>query len=412
MIGHDPRAAFRSPAFRRFLAYRVLALLSLQIQSVVIGWQVYDLTGRALDLGLVGLVQFLPQLLLFPVTGTAVDRYDRKWILVACNVVFATCGGLLALLSARGDTAVGPVFAVVGLMAFARAFSAPAQTALLPLLVPREHYPNAVNWSSTTYSLTVVAGPALGGALYAVGGGAVLPYAVALGLSLAAAALLSTVTPAPQERVTDPPTLDLLLAGLRFIRTRPVILSAITLDLFAVLFGGAVALLPIYARDILEVGPVGLGMLRGAPAVGAALTASWLAWRPLRRRVGRTLYLTVAVFGLATIVFGLSTELWLSLLALVVVGCADEVSVVIRQNVVQLATPDHMRGRVSAAEFVFIGASNELGELESGLVAAWVGPVWAVVSGGVGSLVVVAASAAASKELREVDRLEDLREQR
>lgn len=410
MSAHDPRAALRLPTFRKFLAYRVLALLSYQMQSVIIGWLVYDLTGRALDLGLVGLVQFLPQLFLFPFTGTAVDRYDRKWILVACNLVFATCGGLLAAQAALGWRSVGGVFAVVALMAFARAFSAPAQTSLLPLLVPRELYPNAVNWSSTTFSLSVVVGPAMGGALYALGGGATLPFAVALCLSLAAATLLSTVTPRPQERVTDPPTLDLLLAGLRFIRTRPVVRSAITLDLFAVLFGGAVALLPIYAKDILDAGPVGLGLLRGAPSMGAAAMAVWIAWHPIRRRAGRLLYVTVTVFGLATIAFGLSPWFWVSLLALVVVGASDQVSVVIRQNVVQLATPDHMRGRVSAAEFVFIGASNELGELESGLAAAWLGPVRAVVSGGIGTLLVVVGSALTSKELRQVDRLEDLRE--
>lgn len=408
--GHDPRAALRVPAFRRFLAYRVLGLLSLQIQSVVVGWQVYAITGRALDLGLVGLIQFIPQLLLFPVTGTAVDRWSRQWILVGCNAIFATCSLLLGWLSLDGPATVGPIFAVVLLLALGRAFSAPAGTALLPLLVPREVYPNAVTWSSTTYSLGVIAGPALGGALYAAFGGASGPYFVAFGLSLAAAAVLATVPARPQARLDEPTTLATLLAGFHFIRRRPVVLSAVTLDLFAVLLGGAVALLPIYAKDILAVGPAGLGMLRGAPAVGSALMATALAFHPPRRHVGRTLYATVVVFGLATVGFGLSTDFRLSLLLLALTGAADEISVVIRQNVVQLATPDHLRGRVSAAEFVFIGASNELGEMQSGLAAAWLGPVRAVVAGGLGTLGVVALSWWRSPELRGVDRLEDVKE--
>lgn len=406
-------AAFRSPAFRRFQAARLLGILGLQMQAVAVGWQVYDLTRRPLDLGLVGLVQFIPAMLLWPITGVLVDRVDRRLVVLATLVGYAVTAALLATWATIGVATPTPIYATLVLLAVCRAFAAPAQQALLPQLVPKADFPNAVTWSSSLFQLGAVAGPAIGGAVYAATGSARGVYVVAVALVLTAAGVLLTVRPAEAPRPPQgrPGWAD-VFEGVRYVRERPVILGAISLDLFAVLLGGAVALLPIYARDILHVGPAGLGLLRASPAIGAAAMAVFLAFRPVGGRAGRKLLAAVAAFGAATIGFGLSEHFWLSVAALVVVGASDEMSVVIRQTIVQIATPDDKRGRVSAVNFLFIGISNEIGELESGLTAHWFGARRAVVLGGCGTLLVVALAAWLAPALRKVDRLEDVEQVR
>ncbi|MDP2308419.1 MAG: MFS transporter [Pseudomonadota bacterium] len=400
--------AFQSPAFRRFQVVRVLGILGLQMQAVAVGWQVYDLTNRPLDLGMVGLVQFIPAMLLWPLTGAVVDRFDRRIIVMATLLGYAITAGLLATFATVGVTSVWPIYGTLLLLAVARSFSAPAHQALLPQLVPREHFPNAVTWSSSLFQLSAIAGPAIGGAVYAITGGARGVYLVAMVLVLAAAAVLTTVRPREAALSRERPSWSQVFEGVRYIRDRPIILGAISLDLFAVLLGGAVALLPIFAKDILAVGPAGLGILRAAPAVGAAAMAIRLAFRPIRGGAGVKLFTSVAVFGLATLAFGASTSFWVSVAALVLVGASDEMSVVIRQTIVQIATPDDKRGRVSAVNFLFIGVSNEIGELESGVTAHWLGARRAVLLGGCGTLLVVAVASWLSPKLRRVDRLEDV----
>ena len=401
-------AAFQSAAFRRFQVVRLLGILGLQMQGVAVGWQVYALTGRPLDLGMVGLVQFIPAMLLWPLTGSVVDRVDRRIVVMGTLLGFAVTAGLLATFATVGVTSLWPIYGTLVLLAIARSFSAPAHQALLPQLVPREHFPNAVTWSSSLFQVGAIAGPALGGAVYAITGGARGVYLCAMVLVLAAAATLTTVRPREAVLSRERPSWSQLFEGVRYIRERPLILGAISLDLFAVLLGGAVALLPIFARDILAVGPAGLGILRAAPAVGAATMAMFLAFNPIRGGAGKKLFVAVAVFGLATLVFGASTSFWLSAVALAVVGASDEMSVVIRQTIVQIATPDDKRGRVSAVNFLFIGVSNEIGELESGVTAHWLGARRAAMLGGCGTLLVVAFASWFSPSLRKVDRLEDV----
>lgn len=411
----SPYAPLARPAFRAFLLGRVLAVLGSQVLSVAVGWQVYALTGDPLDLGLVGLVQFLPPLLLFPLAGVVVDRTDRARALSACYLGFLLAAGVLLALSAGGAATTGRIFAALVLLALARVFSGPSATALLPQIVPADEYPRATIWNSSGFTAATVLGPALGGGVYALAAslgrdGALWAYGLATLLFAAGAMAALTLPSRRAEHRGAPPGFREALDGLRFIARRPVLLGAITLDLFAVLFGGAVALLPIFARDVLAVGPEGLGLLRAAPAAGALITALWLAHYPVRRHNGRVLHVAVAIFGLATLGFAFSTDFWLSLLLLAITGAADEVSVFIRIQVVQLATPDRLRGRVSAAEYVFIGASNQLGELESGLTASWWGAVPAVAVGGAASLGVVALSALLAPALRDLDRVEDLRD--
>jgi MFS family permease len=401
---NDPRAAFRHPAFRRLQLAKVLAVLAIQMVSVAVGWQVYERTGRALDLGLVGLVQFLPHLALFPLTGMVVDRFDRKWVYVACFGGL-TAGTLLLAWGAHAGLPMGAIYGLLVLLAVARAFSAPTQAALLPQTVPSEQFGNAVTWSSSLWSLAAMVGPALGGGVYALTGTATGVYLTSAGLLALGAVVLLGMHPRPQQRMDPSTGWRDFFAGLRFIRSKPVLFGAITLDLFAVLFGGAVALLPIYAKDILDAGPVTLGLLRAAPSIGAASMAIFLSYVPIRRKAGHKLLIAVAVFGLATVAFALSKSFVPCFLALVVTGLADEVSVVIRSNITQLSTPEHLRGRVSAAEFVFIGVSNEVGELESGTVAHLFGPVVAALSGGVGSLLVVGWTALFAPAVRRIDRL-------
>jgi MFS family permease len=375
------------PSFIRFWAGRVAGTMGNQMVMVAVGWQMYDLTHSAWNLGLVGLFQFVPALALALVSGHVADRYDRRHI-VSMSMTLQLAAALLLLLATHeGWISRDLILGVSLLLGVARSFQMTAQQALTPLLVPAPILARAMAFSSSGNQAAIIGGPALGGFLYAAG--ASLVYVVCAALFVLGASLVWSARydhkPAPRA----PVTLDTLLAGVRFIRAKPVVLGAISLDLFAVLLGGAVALLPIYARDILHVGPEGLGLLRGAPAIGALLMSLVLARWSIRSRAGTILFSCVAVFGLTTIVFGLSHWFWLSMVALFINGAVDMVSVVVRQTLVQLDTPDEMRGRVSAVNAIFIGASNQLGEFESGATAALFGPVGAVVLGGAGTLVVV-----------------------
>jgi MFS family permease len=385
---------------------RTISNMAQLIQSVAVGWQVYDITRNPLDLGLVGLVLFLPQILFALPAGQVADRFQRKRLILAMLALNATASAVLLSLAATGNQRVELILAVLLVFGTGRAFLGPSMLALLPSVVPRELLPNAITWNSSTWQSAVVIGPALGGLLYGFGPTTVYGAVVALLLiALAATALLH---PARQAAPARKRGLSELLAGVRFVRDHPMLLGAISLDLFAVLFGGATALLPVFARDILSVGPVGLGLLRSAPALGSVACALWLAGHPLRRRAGRSMFVCVAGFGAATILFGLSTSFYLSMAALAATGACDMVSVYVRQTVIQLGTPDAMRGRVNAVSLVFIGASNELGEFESGITAAWFGTVPAVVLGGIGTLTVVAIWAWRFASLRRVDRLDHI----
>jgi MFS family permease len=403
------RIAFTHPGFVLFQVARFLIVAAVEMQAVAVGWQVYDITKRALDLGLVGLAQFLPGILLFLVSGHASDRFDRRKVLGACYAGYALCSGLLMMLAQRATHSVQPIYAVLILLGVVRSFNGTASRSILPQLVPDEHFANAVAWNATTFQAATILGPSLGGILYAAFHGPSAVYAAAM--LTAVGALVSTfrIKTRPQARRREPTTLKTILAGLHFIWREKLILGAISLDLFAVLLGGAVALLPVYAREILHTGPWGLGLLRTSPGVGAAVMAMALAHRPLRGRAGPTLLWSVAGFGIFTILFGVSTSLVLSMLSLICLGAADMVSVIIRATLVQLRTPDEMRGRVMAVDMVFIGASNELGQFESGLTANWFGTVPAVLLGGVGTLVVIALWAWKFPELRRAGELSAMR---
>jgi MFS family permease len=401
-----PGNALSVSNFRYFIGMRLPAALATQMQSVAVGWQVYSLTHRPISLGYVGLAQFLPMLGFALIAGHVADRFDRRRVLMACLALQLICSALLLLLAWRGGGDVWPIYAILALFGTARAFLAPATQALLPALVPAESLGSAFAWASSGFQTMTIAGPAIGGLIYGVGPEAV--YA-ASGMLFFVSILATTAIGAPERApIARGVSWESLIAGIRFIRGRPEILGAISLDLFAVLFGGATALLPVYARDILDIGPIGLGLLRSAPAVGAVLVGLILAHRSLGRHAGYTMFAGVAVFGAATIVFGLSRSFFVSLVALAILGAADMVSVFVRQNLVLRATPDAMRGRVNAVNFLFVGASNELGEMESGLTASWFGAVGAVVAGGIGTMVVMALWLWRFPALKDVDRLEDI----
>ena len=395
--------AFTHRDFALYFAARFLSATALHMQAVAVGWLIYDLTRNAFALGLVGLAAFLPAVGLALVTGHAADRFDRRAILLVTCAIFALAGAGLVAFAHSGSREVWPIYALVVLFGVARAFAFPAGQALVPNLVPPEHFSNAVALNSSAWQTATIVGPAMGGFLYAFGPTVV--FAAVTGCFVVTFLLILAIRHRSAVRVAEKVNWAALMAGIRFIRSRPVILGAISLDLFAVLLGGATALLPIYARDILDVGPWGLGLLRSMPAAGAVCMALLLAHRPLARRTGRRMFQAVVVFGLATIVFGLSESFPLSLAALFVLGTADMVSVFVRQTLVQIDTPDAMRGRVSAVNAVFIGASNELGEFESGTLAALAGPVAAVVVGGIGSVAVAALWARWFPDLRTRDRL-------
>ncbi|MDH1529090.1 MFS transporter [Pseudomonas mosselii] len=374
---------------RPFLAFwlaRVFTASGFQMLTVAIGWHLYQLTGNVLDLGLVGLVEFAPRVLFMLHTGHVADRYDRRKVAALCQTLQALIALALAVGSFTDNVSRELIFVLAFLLGAARSFEMPATQALLPNVVPPGLFPRAVAASASATQAATIVAPAVGGLLYALGSTWV--YGPTVALYLIACLLTLSLDARRQQPQPGRANLDSLLAGIRFIRSRPDILGAISLDLFAVLLGGATALLPVFAKDILLTGAWGLGLLRSAPAVGALLMSLWLARFPVERKVGLTMFTAVGIFGVATIAFGLSTSFWLSLAVLVVLGAADMISMVIRSAFVQLETPDEMRGRVSAVNGLFIGASNQLGEFESGVTAHWFGTVPAVVLGGVGTLVV------------------------
>ena len=393
----------RQRALVLYLASRVPTLFAVQIQTVSVGAQVYALTHNPLDLGLVGLSQFLPFLACVLPAGQLADRYNRRLIIAICLCLEFLCSLALVLFTVRGLHSAWPIFMVMIPFGMARAVMSPAAQAIVPNLVPREQFASAVGLNSSLWQFTTIMGPALGGYLYA-GFGPAVAYGITAVLMLCGLLAALAMTSPPQERLTGSSTLRSVGEGLAFVWRRRPVLGAISLDLFAVLFGGAVALLPAYASDVLHVGPEGLGWLRAAPGVGAAAMGAILTVRPIRSRAGFAMFGGVAIFGVATIVFGVSHSFALSVCALALLGAADMVSVFVRHLLVQLETPDAMRGRVVAVSSMFIGASNELGEFESGLTASWWGLAPAVVIGGAMTLVVVVVWVALFPALRRLDR--------
>jgi MFS family permease len=397
-------ALLKHPSFLLFVLSRAFSRFSGQIAAVAVGWQIYDLTGSAFDLGMVGLVQFLPTALLVFVAGHAVDRYERKRVVQICLIVEALTALLLAWGAYTGSLTVPEIFVAVAVLGTAGAFESPATAALLPLVAPPGSLQRATAISSGVGQIATITGPALGGLAYVVS--PALPYGLMVAFCLAGAILMGAIRLTQPAVVRDAATPADLFAGVRFVRNNPAILGTISLDLFAVLLGGATALLPIYARDILQTGPLGLGILRAAPAVGALLMTAVLARHAINRRVGMRMFQAVIVFGVATVVFAVSQLMPLSVLALAIMGAADTVSVVIRFSLVQLATPDEMRGRVGAVNFLFINASNQLGQFESGVTAALLGAVPAAVLGGVGTVAIALLWMKLFPTLRNVERLE------
>jgi MFS family permease len=408
-------AAFASRDFRLYQMARVLVIMGAEAQAVAVAWQVYEITHRALDLGWTGLVLFLPGLLFLLPAGHVADRYDRRQVILVCYSVQLVCTLALLMFSLSGLHRVGPIFVVLFVIGTGRAFSGPAASALLPHLVASEHFVNAITWGATVFQIANIAGPAVGGLLYTLplqgrlhGASLVFLFTLITGTGFLALVFALQVRPGRMEHRAV--SAEVILAGFRYVWKAKMLLGSISLDLFVVLLGGATALLPIFAHDLLHVGPQGLGALRSAPAVGALTVSIWMTFRPLMRRAGALMFTAVAIYGVATIVFGLSRSFPLSLAALLVVGASDMISVVVRSSMLQLATPPSMRGRVSAVNSLFVGASNELGEFESGVTAQWWGAVRAVLAGGVGALVVTGVWSLLFPGLRQVDRLsEDLR---
>jgi len=394
----------RQPSIIFFLLSRSLSRFSSQIGAVAIGWQVYDMTGRAFDLGMVGLVQFLPTALLVFVAGQAADRFERKRVVQVCQIAEALTALFLAWGSYAGWLNEAHIFIATFVLGTAGAFESPATAALLPLIAPQGSLQRATALSSGATQVASIAGPALGGFAYAVSPG--MPYSIMVLFWLLGVLFTGGIQVIQAAPAKSAASANDVFAGVRFIRSNPAILGTISLDLFAVLFGGVVALLPIYARDILQAGPFGLGVLRAAPAVGALLMTMLLARHTINRRVGMRMFQAVIVFGAATVVFSLSHWMWLSILALAVLGAADTVSVVIRFSLVQLATPDEMRGRVGAVNFLFINASNQLGQFESGVTAALFGTMPAAVLGGVATIAIALIWMKLFPALREVEKLE------
>ena len=400
----DSRILLTHPPFLLYLSGRAASAFAYQISAVAVGWQMYALTHSAFYLGMVGLAQFLPTALLVLVAGHTADRFDRQRVVQVCQFVEGVAAAYLAWGSYAGWLKPPELFAAVAVFGTARAFESPSSAALLPGVTPEGMLQKGTAISSAAFQVAVISGPALGGLVYALSPG--VPYTLMTGLWLVGGLLNGAITLDRPVSPKEPPTLDTVFAGVRFVRHNPTMLGTISLDLFAVLLGGATALLPIYARDILHTGPWGLGVLRGAPAVGALLMTGVLARHPISRRLGMRMFQAVIVFGVATVVFALSHWIWLSLPALAIMGAADMVSVVIRVSVVQLGTPDEMRGRVGAVNYLFINASNQLGEFESGITAALMGAVPAAVLGGVGTITVALLWMKLFPSLRHVERLE------
>jgi MFS family permease len=400
-------ALYRPRDFYLFVVSRLVSTMAVQVQSVAIGWQIYDMQRTALSLGLVGLCQFVPMFLFTLPAGDVTDRFNQRAVYFLAASLQALCSALFLGLSLAHSQAVWAFYAVLVLFGTARGFSGPSGQALLPFLVPPEKLPRSISVNVSAFNAAVIAGPAIGGFLYA--GGPVAVYSLCIaGFAIAALIVVRLGGRRFKPAQTHATRLERVAEGLRFVKSRPVIFGAISLDLFAVLLGGATALLPIYARDILHVGPDGLGLLRSAPAAGAFAMGALLTRWPIHRGVGPKMFAAVALFGFATILFGISTSFFLSLVMLFVLGAADLVSVNVRQALIQLSTPDAMRGRVSSVSQLFIGASNELGEFESGLTAALMGTVPAVVAGGIGTLLVVAVWMKLFPALRRVSSFKDV----
>lgn len=406
-------SAFLSRDFRLYQSARFFVILGAEAQSVAVAWQVYQITHSALDLGYTGLALFLPGLFFMLAAGHAADRYDRRRIILLCYSLQFLCTVALLWFALYGIQKIWPIYAVLVGIGLGRAFSGPASSAMVPSLVPKAHFVNAITWGATIYQTANMAGPAVGGLLFVLPltsalssmNGAAIVYSftlVMLGLFLILVSMIRTRVERTEKKAFS---LNTMLAGMHYVWETKLLLGSISLDLFAVLLGGAVALLPIFATEILHAGPRGLGLLRAMPSVGALAVSLTLVWRPIKRHAGKVMLSCVACFGAATVVFGLSTSMWISLIALFLVGASDMVSVVIRSSVLQLATPPEMRGRVSAVNWLFIGASNEFGEFESGLTAHWWGAVRAVVIGGIGSLLVTGTAAVIFPALRRANQL-------
>lgn len=400
----DRFAAFRHGAYTRFFLARFLAAFAIQIISVSVGWQMYDETRSTIYLGLIGLFQFLPSLLLILVTGSVADRYNRRVIVSICMVVGALCATALLGLTVAGAFSPIPVFGILIVFGIERAFMAPAVQSLGPNLVPEKDLANSIAWNSSSWQTASIIGPVAGGLLYGVS--AVVAYSVALAFMAAASVLVFFIPKPAQRRSAAATSWNTVLAGFRFISSEKVVLGAISLDLFAVLLGGAVALMPVFARDVLTLGPWGLGLLRAAPGAGAIVVAILLAAYPIRHRAGMLMFAGVGLFGVGTVIFGLSQSVWLSIAALALMGASDMISVYVRETLIALWTPDDVRGRVNAVNMVFVGASNELGEFRAGTMAAMIGAVPAVVVGGIGTLAVACIWAAGFPQLRRIDSLE------
>ena len=402
-LDEDRFAAFRNPQFVRYWFSRLFSTFAAQIVVVSVGWQIYDLTRDPLDLGIVGLCQFLPALLLVLITGAAADRYPRRLIMAIAIFVEALGALTILLLTWHGLASPLPVFATLVGFGIARAFFGPASQSLVVNLVAREDLANAIAWNSSSWQIATIVGPVAGGLLYGLS--ALAAYGTGLAFFVIAALLVLTIRAPALKRSGEPTSIETVVAGFRFIWSEPIVLGAISLDLFAVLLGGAVALMPVYARDVLHVGPWGLGFLRAAPGVGALAMALWLAAHPIKDHAGALMFTFVALFGAFTVVFGLATVPWLAILALVVIGAADMISVYVRETLMQLWTPDDVRGRVNAVNMVFVGASNELGEFRAGLMAFWIGAVPAVVLGGAATVGVAGLWSWMFPQLRRARRL-------
>lgn len=398
-------AAFRHSSYTRYFLSRFLTSFSAQIVSVSVAWQMYDETRSAALLGWIGLVQFLPALLLVVVTGNAADRLGRRLVMGCGALVMMSCAASILLLVLNGRFEPILVLAILTLFGTARAFYGPAATSLAVNLVPREDFPNAVGWITSSWQMATIAGPVVGSLLYGLAPEAA--YGTATCLFIAAATLIFSI-PRPNQIVSrEPPTLASILGGFRYVWKDKVVLGAVSLDLFAVLLGGAVALMPIYARDILHVGELGLGLLRASPGIGAIIAIALITAFPIRDHAGWILLAAVAMFGLATAVFGASTLAWVSILALMCVGGFDMISVYVREIILQLWTPDEVRGRVNAVNSIFVGASNELGETRAGFMAAVTGPVFTVVAGGFAAIGVAAAAIFIFPGLRRIRHLQE-----
>ncbi len=396
-------AALTHGPFLRYFGSRAFALFAIQIQTVSIGWQIYDTTRNPLYLGFVGLSQFLPSLLLVLVTGAVADRFPRRRIMSICLAAQAAiAGSLLVLTAAEGR--IGLIFALLALFGVARAFLQPASRSLLPNIVPKSLLSNAIALNSTIWQLSAICGPVAGGLLYGVS--PLIAYGTATAFLVISGFLILLVPRPDQKRETEPPGWETMVAGFKYIWSEKIVFGAISLDLFAVLLGGATAMLPVYARDILDVGPLGLGMLRAAPGFGAITVALYLATRGIRDHAGLYMFIFVALFGMLTVVFGASSTAWISVLALAGMGATDMISVYVRETLIQLWTPDRVRGRVNAVNMVFIGASNELGEFRAGVMAALIGAKATVMIGGAGTVAVAAIWARAFPALRKARHLD------